>query len=105
MDKSNDEEWGMYDSQCVACDVYGRVNDLELCMDCADKLERDLVRERDWEYSASGFLLSDKDREELRQQIIREHGKNLELIEPRRKSRRKKRLSFSHGDASRQSKR
>ena len=90
MTQLNDTEtWGMYDGQCAACDGYGRVNDLGLCMDCADKLERDLVRERDWERSSLGFLLSADDREKLHQRIVREYGKAYELIMPRKQSHHK----------------
>jgi hypothetical protein len=87
---TNDETWGMYDGACVACDGYGRVNDLGLCQIYADKLERDLIRERDWDYAASAFLLSDADREKLRQQIVREHGLALELITSNKSLRLKK---------------
>jgi hypothetical protein len=90
IEEPNDEEWGFYEGECAGCDLWGRINDLGLCMDCADKLERDLVRERDWDYSALAFLLSGEDREKLRQQIIREHGKDLELIAPIKRSRHKK---------------
>ncbi len=86
----SNETWGMDEGQCAACDGYGRVNDLGLCMDCADKLERDLIRERDWDYSSLAFVLSDADREKLRQQIMREHGTALELIAPPKPSRHPK---------------
>ena len=76
------EAWSPYDGQCVACDLWGRVNDLGLCEECAGKLERDLVRERDWDYSASAFGLADDDREKLRRQIVAQYGEALELIEP-----------------------
>jgi hypothetical protein len=85
-----DEEWGMYDGQCAACDMWGRVNDLGLCEDCADKLERDLIRQRDWDYSASAFGLSADDREKLRRQIIARHGEKMELIAPRKQARKKR---------------
>jgi hypothetical protein len=86
----SNETWGMYDGQCVACDGYGRVNDLGLCQECSDNLERDLIRERDWDRSALAFVLSDAEREKLRQQIIREHGSALELIAPTKPSRHPK---------------
>ena len=41
-----EEEWGLWEGQCVACDMYGRINDLQLCKICAAKLERDLMRLR-----------------------------------------------------------
>ena len=80
------EAWGLYDGQCVACDLLGRVNDLGLCRECAGKLERDLVRERDWDHSASAFGLAEDDQEKLRRQIIAQYGEALELIEPVKKA-------------------
>ncbi|MBN1814414.1 MAG: hypothetical protein JXA14_21420 [Anaerolineae bacterium] len=29
-DEDMDEEWGEYDGQCLACDLWGRVDDLGL---------------------------------------------------------------------------
>jgi hypothetical protein len=75
-----DEGWGWNDGQCYACDLFGRVDDLGLCEECRTKLERDLVRERDWDYSAWAFGLSEEGREELYRQVIAQHGKKLELI-------------------------
>ncbi len=76
----------MSEGQCSACDLFGRVNDWGLCADCVSRLDRDLIRQRDWDYSASTFLLSDDDREKLRSQIIREYGETLELIAPLKES-------------------
>ena len=73
-------EWGFFEGQCQACDLYGGVNDLSLCETCAGKFERDMIRERNWDYSASAFGLPDKDREELRHQVITKHGEKLEMI-------------------------
>jgi hypothetical protein len=64
--------------------------DQGLCLVCAAMLERDtstssvqvLIRPRDWEYSATAFLLSDAAREELRCKIVAEYGEGLELIDP-----------------------
>jgi hypothetical protein len=75
-----EEEGGWYDGQCQACELWGRVDDVALCEACRDKLERDLVRLRDWEYSASGFGLSDEGREALYRQVIARHGQALELV-------------------------
>jgi len=83
------EAWGKDDGQCVACDFLGHVNDLGLCEECAGKLERDLVREQDWDYSASAFGLADDDREKLRRQIVAQYGEALELIEPVKDARKK----------------
>jgi hypothetical protein len=96
LDENGDELWGMWDGQCQACDGWGRVNDMMLCEDCASKIERDLIRQRDWDYSALAFGLSSEDREELRRRIIAQFGAALELIAPPEKrkdraSRRRKR--------------
>jgi hypothetical protein len=87
-DEDMDEEWGWYDGQCYACDLLGRVDDLGLCEECRTKLERDLVRQRDWEYSAWAFGLSDEGREKLYRQVIVQYGKKLELIAPEKETRK-----------------
>src|SRR5512135_1354005 len=97
MDESIHEEWDVSEGQCVGCDRWARLNDLGLCADCAGKLERDLIRERDWDYSASAFLLSEEAREQLRHQVIREYGELLELIAPLNKSPHKTPLRSSNG--------
>jgi len=60
-DEDMDEEWGWYDGQCCACDLPGRVDDLELCEECRTKLDPVtlwvLVRQRDWDCSAWAFGL------------------------------------------------
>lgn len=81
-DEDTDEEWGWYDGQCYACDLPGRVDDLGLCEECRTKLERDLIRQRDWDYSAWAFGLSDEGREKLYHQVITQHSGKLELIAP-----------------------
>jgi hypothetical protein len=45
-------------------------------------LERNMIRQRDWEYSAATFLLSDEAREELRPKNVAEYGDGLGLIDP-----------------------
>lgn len=50
--KENEEknrEYGMWEGTCISCDLIGRIDDLGLCKDCSDKLERDLIRQRDFE--------------------------------------------------------
>ncbi len=90
-DENGDELWGFWDAQCQACDGYGRVNDLMLCEDCAGKLERDLIRQRDWDYTVSGFGLPAEKREELRRQVIAQYGQAYELIVPPGKAKKKPR--------------
>ncbi len=48
-DDSTDE---LIDTFCVGCDLPFPVNDLGLCDTCFAKLERDLIRARDWDYSS-----------------------------------------------------
>lgn len=67
---------------CAGCDMLRPLDDLGLCPVCAAMLERDLIRQREWEYAASTALLSDEGREALRQQTVDEHGAELELIAP-----------------------
>jgi len=78
----DDELWGLWDGQCYACDCFGRINDLSLCEECDAKLDRDLIRQRDWEYSATAFGVPPEYREELRRQVIAQFGEALELIAP-----------------------
>ena len=66
---------------CRGCDLPQHVNDLGLCTDCYAKLERDLIRMRDWEYSAEAFGLPDAQLEALRDRVIREYGAAYELLE------------------------
>jgi hypothetical protein len=42
-DENDDEPWDSPEGKCLGCDGYGLVNDLGLCVDCAAKLERDLI--------------------------------------------------------------
>src|ERR1700694_1070132 len=70
------------DTICAGCDLPVRTNDLGLCNNCAAKLERDLIRSRDWEYSVTAFGIELEKREALRQRIIQEYGADYELILP-----------------------
>lgn len=76
-----DEEFGFYEAACAGCDIFAKVSDIGLCSNCTDKFERDLIRKRDWAYSALAFGAPPENREELRRHIIEEHGQQLELIE------------------------
>lgn len=78
--ETDDNQFGFHEAECRGCDMFARVDDLGLCEECAGKLDRDLIRQRDWEYSATAFGVPPERREELRSAIIREYGKELELI-------------------------
>ena len=87
--------FGLHEGECQGCDAFTRLNDLGLCEDCEGKLERDLVRQRDWAYSAMAFGCPESKREDLRKEIIAKYGEKMELIAPKKKSpkqrKRKKR--------------
>lgn|SRR5690554_1532538 len=69
------------DTICAGCDLFRPVNDLSLCDECFAKLERDLIRSRDWAYSATAFMVAEDQLEALRERVIRDHGAAYELIE------------------------
>lgn len=52
-----DDMFPSAEGMCNGCNLILPLNDLGLCDDCAGKLERDLIRNRDWHYSVSGFGL------------------------------------------------
>jgi hypothetical protein len=79
-----DEEFDSVDSECQGCGCYGSLDDIGLCGDCSEKFERDVIRERSWDYSALAFGLPEEKREELRRQVVKEHGEQHELIVPNR---------------------
>ncbi len=91
LEEDDFDEYGVFESQCIACDLYTRVDDLGLCEECAGKLDRDMIRERDWDYSATAWACPEEKREELRDLIIKEYGAKLELIAPSGGSKPKKR--------------
>ena len=71
------------------------MNDLSLCDECFAKLERDLIRARDWDYSATIFMTPQEQFEALRERVIRDYGADYELIavpnavdKPKRKNKR-----------------
>ena len=98
-EEQDEEEFGLYDGFCQACDLATRVDDMSLCAECAGKLERDFIRLREWDYSASCFGLPVDRREVLRKEIVKKFGKELELIDApadrpsRKRSRRAVRRS------------
>ena len=87
-DFDDDPGYGLSYSQCQGRDLWLAVDDLGLCDGCREKLERDLIRQRGWEYSAWAFGVPPEKREELRQQIVGRYGERLELIAPQEQRRR-----------------
>ena len=93
-DYDEDELFGAYEGACAGCDTYSNLDDIGLCEECGAKLDRDMIRERDWERSMTAWVCPKDKREELRDQVIRQHGAELELIaasKPEKKSRSKRR--------------
>ena len=86
-------EFGLHEGECAGCEAFRRIGDLGLCEDCSGKLERDLIRKRDWASSVTVYGLSDHEREDVRSQIVHIFGEGQELIDPIRpaKSDRKRR--------------
>lgn len=86
MTKLNDDDIYLDDDRCVgecyACECIGPVDDLGLCDDCAAKLDRDLIRQRAWDYAVAAFGVPPEQREGLRERIIAEYGAAYELIAP-----------------------
>lgn len=82
------DEW--IDTFCVACDLPFPVNDLGLCDNCFAKLERDLIRSRDWDYSVTAFGVARDQLEALRERVIRDFGTAYELIESPQKPKNKR---------------
>ncbi len=72
----------LYEGECAGCGQFRRINELALCEDCSAKIERDLVRERDWAYSVTAYGRTDEDRERLRKEVVREFGEDPELMVP-----------------------
>lgn len=82
-------DFGFYEGKCQGCYIFQPLNDLGLCEECAGKLERDLIRERDWDYTISGYGLGFAQCEEIRKKVIKEYGEKLELIAPNKPKMKK----------------
>ena len=80
---------GFYEGECQGCDTFQSLNDLGLCEECAGKLERDLIRESDWDYTISGYGLDSAECEEIRKKVIKEYGEKLELIASNKPKKKK----------------
>jgi rubredoxin len=90
-----------HEGECQGCNIFQSLNDLGLCEECAGKLDRDLIRQRDWAYSALAFGVPESKREELRKEVIKHYGAKHELIAPpnrtQKKSNKKKRKKKKSG--------
>ena len=77
--------FGFYEGECQGCDTFTGLSDLGLCEECAGKVDRDLIRQREWDYSALAFGCPENKREDLRNEIISRYGKENELIVSKKK--------------------
>ncbi len=83
-------------NECAGCDLIRPLDDTGLCAECAAKLDRDMLRERAWDYSATAFFHYDpKDYETLREKVIAEYGAAYELILPEGAGKRRRRKKKS----------
>lgn len=71
-----------YAAECQACEDFGPVGDIGLCETCAAKLDRDMIRERAWDCSATAFMVGPEKREALRAATLAKYGTALKLIAP-----------------------
>ncbi len=60
--------------------MWGMVNDIMLCEECDARIQRDLIRARDWDYVAAAFGLNEEGREQLRAEVIGLYGAENEMI-------------------------
>ncbi len=79
-DLEDDGPWSDAEGKCQACDAWGPVDDMSMCEACAGKFERDVIRNRDWDFSALAFGRPENELENLRNEIVREFGEKNELI-------------------------
>jgi hypothetical protein len=79
-------------SECAGCELWRPLDDTGLCADCAAKLDRDMIRDRAWDYSATAFFHCDpQDYETLREKVIAEYGTAHELILPEAAGKKRER--------------
>ncbi len=84
--------FGFYEGECQGCNLFQSLNDLGLCEECAGKLDRDLIRQRNWNYSESAFEVPESRLEDLRKEVIKNYGEKLELIASQSRSRKKSKI-------------
>jgi hypothetical protein len=76
--------------ECVGCErLVAQCDDLGLCPACAAKLDRDMIRARDWERSWTAWQTPVDQREALRAQVVARYGARYELIAPPASRRRR----------------
>lgn len=79
-DDQSDEQ--RREAACQACEDTGPVGNIGFCETCAAKLDRDMIRERAWDDSATAFMVGPEKREALRAATIAKYAAALKLIAP-----------------------
>lgn len=92
-----ESDFGRHEAECAGCEQFRCVNELGVCENCSQKLERDLIRKRDWAYSVTAYGMSDQRREVMRRQIVDNFGEGLELIAPSRRIEMKRKRRNRRG--------
>ncbi|WP_341285801.1 hypothetical protein [Priestia megaterium] len=70
-----------YEGECHGCFMIKKVNHIPFCESCNSKMERDLVRQRSYDYSELTVHLSSKEaKENVRKNIIFKYGPKLEIV-------------------------
>ena len=87
--ENEDNIFPRYEAECQGCDMFLPVNDLGLCEDCAGKLDRDMIRKRDWAYSVLAFGCPKDKLEDLRNDIVKKYDKRFELISDEKTKKKK----------------
>ena len=77
-----DDSADAFVGECQGCDLWLPLNDLGLCEQCAGKLDRDFIRQRQWDYSVMAYGVPKDKREDIRKAVIDQYGEQLELILP-----------------------
>ena len=78
--QDDESVFGVFEAECQTCDLFGPVNDIRLCAECSSKPDRDMLRQRAWDYSATAFGVAPEKYEGLWAATIAEHGAALEFV-------------------------
>lgn len=81
----------MYQGFCEVCNMHENLNDVLLCNNCNEKLERDLIRKGEYDYSSQSAFKSTEERKNIHKNIIKKYGSNMELLIENKKENKKKR--------------
>ncbi len=75
------------------CGVFGPVDNIGLCDNCAAKLDRDMISTRVWEYSAAAFMVAPEKREAVQAATVAKYGASLVIAAAEAGASRQARLN------------